>query len=105
MQCSDERLGPLEAAASSYSENHAQCVGIVFVLPSPEGGLSKVKEECGSKRAMNEKGETWQNKEEHGKAKYRWQQPSGEDGGKSSHDVENFVSSQLERDSAKIDAV
>ena len=38
------------------------------------------------KRGMTEKRERWHNKERYGKAKSRWRQPAGEEGGHSSHD-------------------
>ena len=50
--------------------------------------LSKVKKTTAELiRAMTEKRERWQGNEWLGRPKSRWQQPSGSDGGQSSHDT------------------
>ena len=59
------------------------------------------------KGAMNEKRERWQTKEWHGKAKSRWQQPAGEEGGQSSYDKwgNSQPQGKWKEISAEIDAV
>ena len=67
--------------------DHAPRAGLVLVLLSKRERLSTVKKKTPVlKRAMTEKREKWQTKEWYGKAKSRWEQLAGEEGGQSSHD-------------------